>query len=294
MQRVGVVGLGIMGTAFSANLLRRGFEVIGYDIAGDRMTVLEAAGGSPVGSPSAVADKSDILITSLPSVAALEEVVAGSQGLAGRARAGLIVAEMSTLPLDAKESARAALESRGAAVLDAPVSGTGLQAAAAEVVIYASGEPETIGRAMPVFDALGRQTFDVGEFGNGSKMKYLANLLVSVHNLATAEALVLGMKAGLDPQEVLDVLSAGVGSSRMLEIRGPMMVAGTYEPAAARLSMFIKDVGVISEFARRLEVPTPLLDASRPWYEEAVEAGLGSQDAAALCSLLEKRAGITR
>ncbi|HEY5578632.1 MAG TPA: NAD(P)-dependent oxidoreductase [Acidimicrobiia bacterium] len=294
MQRVGVVGLGIMGTAFSANLLGRGFEVIGYDIAGDRMAVLESAGGATAESPAAVAAQSGIVITSLPSVSALEEVVTGGEGLARRPRAGLVVAEMSTLPLDAKESARAALEIQGATVLDAPVSGTGLQAAAAEVVIFASGDPEAVRRAMPVFEALGRQTFDLGPFGNGSKMKYLANLLVSVHNLATAEAFVLGMKAGLDPKQVLDVLSAGVGSSRILEIRGPMMVEDSYEPAAARVSMFIKDVGIISDFARSLGVPTPLLDASRPWYEEAIEAGLGQQDAAALCSLLERKAGVVR
>jgi 3-hydroxyisobutyrate dehydrogenase-like beta-hydroxyacid dehydrogenase len=125
-------------------------------------------------------------------------------------------------------------------------------------------------------------------------MKFLANLLVSVHNLATAEAFVLGMKAGLDPQQILDVISAGVGSSRIFEIRGPMMVADSYEPAAARMNMFIKDVGVITDFARSLGVPTPLLDASRPLYEQAVESGLGEQDAAALAALLGERAGLER
>jgi len=294
MKRVGLVGLGIMGTAFSSNLLESGFEAFGFDVAGDRMDELQAAGGVIADSPAAVAAECEVVITALPSVAALEEVVSGEDGLVAGARPGLIVIEMSTFPLEAKEGARAALEPEGVVVIDAPVSGTGLQAAAAEVVIYASGDSNAIERMAPVFDAIGKETFDLGEFGNGSIMKFLANLLVSVHNLATAEAFVLGMKAGIDPQQILDVLSAGVGSSRIFEIRGPMMVADTYEPAAARLKMFIKDVGVIGDFARSLEVPTPLLDASLPLYEQAVAAGLGEQDAAALATLLGQQAGLGR
>jgi len=283
-----------MGTAFSSNLLKSGFEVAGYDVAGDRMDVLEAAGGIRAASPAAVAAQCDAVITALPSVAALEEVVSGGEGLVTGSHPGLAVIEMSTFPLDAKEEARAALQPKGTVVIDAPVSGTGLQAAAAEVVIYASGDSEAIANAAPIFDTIGKETFDLGAFGNGSILKFLANLLVSVHNLATAEAFVLGMKAGLDPQQILDVLSAGVGSSRILEIRGPMMVANTYEPAAARLKMFIKDLTVIGDFARNLGAPTPLLDASLPLYEHAVALGLGEQDAAALCALLEEQAGIVR
>ncbi len=294
MKRVGLVGLGIMGTAFSSNLLGTGFEVVGYDVASDRMDELETAGGVLGESPAAVATQSEVVITALPSVAALEEVVSGGDGLVTGAQPGLIVIEMSTFPLDAKEDARAALQAKGTAVIDAPVSGTGFQAAAAEVVIYASGDSAVIQSVAPIFQAIGKQTFDLGTFGNGSIMKFLANLLVSVHNLATAEAFVLGMKAGLEPQQILDVLSAGVGSSRILEIRGPMMVANEYEPAAARMKMFIKDVGVIGDFARSLEVPTPLLDASLPLYEQAVAAGLGEQDAAALATLLGQQAGLGR
>jgi 3-hydroxyisobutyrate dehydrogenase-like beta-hydroxyacid dehydrogenase len=289
-----LVGLGIMGTAFSSNLLKSGFEVVGYDVANDRIDELEVAGGVRGESPAAVAAECEALITALPSVAALEDVVSGDDGILGGAHPGLIVIEMSTFPLEAKEGARAALEPEGVAVIDAPVSGTGLQAAAAEVVIYASGDSGVIAQAAPIFDAIGKETFDLGAFGNGSIMKFLANLLVAVHNLATAEAFVLGMKAGIDPQRILDVLSAGVGSSRIFEIRGPMMVADTYEPAAARMKMFIKDVGVIGDFARSLGVPTPLLDASLPLYEQAVESGLGEQDAAALAALLGERAGLER
>lgn len=288
MSRVGLVGLGIMGSAFAKNAIASGFEVSGFDIDGDRVRHLSDIGGIGDVSPAAVAAASDMVLLSLPSVDALDEVVSGDRGLVHGASPGLIVVEMGTFPIEAKNRARVALEAVGASCVDAPVSGTGLQAESAEIVVYASGEPSAVEHARPVFDAIAKATFDVGEFGNGSKMKYLANLLVSVHNLVTAETLVLGTAAGLDPDQILEVISAGVGSSRIFEIRGPMMVADDYPPAA-RLAMFIKDLGVIGDFARSLGCPTPLLDASLPWYEQAVEAGLGDLDAAALARLLANR-----
>ena len=200
---------------------------------------------------------------------------------------------MSTFPLEIEDRGRKALSDDGEAMLDAPVSGTGLQAESADIVIHASGEADAIDRVHPIFSAISKATFNLGEFGNGSKMKFVANLLVSVHNLATAEAFVLGMKAGLAPQQVLEVISAGVGSSRIFEIRGPMIARDDYSPAA-KLKMFIKDIDVIGEFGRSLGSPTPLLDASLPWYEEAVDAGLGDLVAAALARLLEGRAGLRR
>lgn len=289
MSRVGIVGLGIMGSAYARNAIASGLQVVGFDIDEDRVRHLSAVGGIGEVSPAAVAAASDVVLLSLPSVDALDEVVSGDRGLVQGAGAGLVVVEMGTFPIEAKLRARGALDEVGATCVDAPVSGTGLQADAAEIVVYASGEPVAVEFAQPVFDAIAKATFDVGEFGNGSKMKFLANLLVSVHNLVTAETFVLGTAAGLDPEQVLEVISAGVGSSRIFEIRGPMMVADDYPPAA-RLAMFIKDIGVIGDFARSLGCPTPLLDASLPWYEQAVEAGFGDLDAAALARLLASRA----
>ena len=288
MDRVGVVGLGIMGMAYARNLIAAGHSVIGYDVISDPMTALAELGGSPAGSSADVARASDVVLLALPNVAALRQAVAASGGVVEGARQGLVVVEMGTFPLEHKKWAQTELESAGAVLVDAPVSGTGLQARAGEVVVYASGDPAAIERTRPVFDALGKATYDVGEFGNGSKMKYVANLLVSVNNLATAEAFVLGAAAGLDPAKILEVISAGVGSSRIFEIRGPMIVADDYPPAA-RLSMFLKDIDVIGGFARDLGVPTPLLDAALPWYQQGVEAGLGDLDAAALARLLASR-----
>lgn len=293
MQRIGLVGIGIMGTAYGTNLLAAGYEVTGFDLDEARRQALQAAGGTAAGSVAEVAAASDVVLIALPSTAALAAAVEGDQGLVEGAHPGLIGVEMSTFPLAAKEQARSALAAAGVTLLDAPVSGTGLQAAVAEIVIYASGDQDGLDQVRPIFDVLGQGTFELGEFGNGSRMKYVANLLVSVHNLATAEAFVLGMKGGLAPDQILEVISAGVGSSRIFEIRGPMMAKDDYPPSA-RLEMFIKDVTVIGEFGREIGVPTPLLDTSLPFYEEAVAAGLGDMDAAALCRLLENRAGFSR
>jgi 3-hydroxyisobutyrate dehydrogenase-like beta-hydroxyacid dehydrogenase len=282
-----------MGTAYAQHLLGAGFEVSGWDIDSTRRDALVALGGEAATTVSEMASVSDVILSALPSTNALAGSLGGDDGLAAGAHPGLVFVEMSTFPLAAKNRARAVLEPLEVAVIDAPVSGTGLQAATAEIVIYASGDSAALERIRPVFGAIGKATFELGDFGNGSKMKYVANLLVSVHNLATAEAFVLGMKAGLEPQQILDVISAGVGSSKIFEIRGPMMVADDY-PAAAKLKMFIKDMTIIGGFARDVGAPTPLLDASLPWYEEGVRQGLGDFDAAVLYRMLEDQSGLDR
>ena len=290
MDRIGVIGVGIMGIAYARNLMESGFQVIGTDIEESRFKALSDLGAEAVQSPRDVASSVDVVLTALPTVAALDVVVSDIEAAQ---REGLVVVEMSTFPLEAKQRARETLRAAAIKMIDAPVSGTGLQAEAAEVVVYASGVSATIERLHPVFDAIASQTIDLGEFGNGSRMKFVANLLVSIHNLATAEAFVLGTKGGLEPQQILDVISAGVGTSRIFEIRGPMIVEGQF-PAAAKLKMFIKDIGVIGDFGKEIGAPTPLLDAALPWYEEARAEGLGELDAAALVKLLESRAGLRK
>lgn len=288
MDRIGVIGAGIMGIAYARNLTEAGYQVIGTDVDEARREALAALGAEVADSSRDVASGVDVVLTALPTVAALDAV---AHDLASTTREGLVVIEMGTFPLDAKRQARETIGVAGMNMLDAPVSGTGLQAETAEIVIYASGDRATIESLESVFGAIAKQTFDLGEFGNGSRMKFVANHLVSIHNLATAEAFVLGIRGGLEPQQILDVISAGVGTSRIFEIRGPMIVEGEF-PAAAKLEMFIKDIGVIGDFGREIGVPTPLLDATLPWYEEATAKGLGQLDAAALFRLLESKTEI--
>jgi len=170
--------------------------------------------------------------------------------------------------------------------LDAPVSGTGLQAADGTLVVYCSGPREAYERVRPFFDLISKKSYDLGEFGNGSRMKFIANLLVTVHTLATAEAHGLGAAAGLDPDLVQEVISAGIGSSKIFDVRGPMVAAGSYEPESARMAIIAKDAGIIAQFARNTGATTPLLDASIPLYEQGMAEGIGDLDAAALRLLL--------
>jgi L-threonate 2-dehydrogenase len=179
-------------------------------------------------------------------------------------------------------------------MLDCPVSGTGTQAAVKDIVVYASGDPKATARLRGMFAAFSRASYDVGAFGNGSRMKYVANLLVTIHNVASAEAIVLGMKSGLDPQAIFDLIGAGVGSSRVFEVRGPMMVKNDYSKVGMSVKLYRKDIEVIAHHAMQLGVPTPLFDASMPLYSAAMSMGYGAQDTASVCAVLESMAGHKR
>jgi 3-hydroxyisobutyrate dehydrogenase-like beta-hydroxyacid dehydrogenase len=285
-----MIGLGIMGSAMSANLQRARYRVVGYDVLEARRRAHRRAGGLVVRDSGEVARQTDVVICSLPSSEALRQTAAA---LAGVARSKLIVIETSTLPLAVKEEARGLLAARGATLLDCPLSGTGSQARTRDLVVLASGDIRMYRRVAPVLDAFARARFHVGEFGAGSKLKFVANLLVAIHNVAAAEALVLAMKAGLDPALTFKVVSAGAGSSRMLQVRGPMMVKGDYSQALMKLGVWQKDMTIIADFARAAGAPTPLFSATAPLYTAAVADGRQAEDTAAVCAVLEEMAGMS-
>ena len=290
-RSVGVIGLGIMGSAISANLVRAGFETFGYDVLPARRKVLERFGGIATRSASQVVAHANIALTSLPSVAALDKV-AGE--LARNGRRGGIVLETSTLPIEDKQRARDVLGAAGMTLLDCPLSGTGAQAKTGDLSVYASGPRKAYDAAVPVFEGFARSHYFLGAFGNGSKMKFVANLLVAIHNVSAAEAFVLGMKAGLAPRTILRVAGDGAGASRMFQVRGPMMVAGRYRKATMKNEVWQKDLKIIRAFARALGVRTPLFDASAGVYAEAMRQGHAQEDTAAVCAVLEAMAGLKR
>jgi 3-hydroxyisobutyrate dehydrogenase-like beta-hydroxyacid dehydrogenase len=205
-----------------------------------------------------------------------------------------VVIEASTFKLEDKAAAEAALRKAGHVLLDCPVSGTGFQAKVKDLVVYASGGAAEIKRLRPLFADFTRAVHDLGDFGNGSRMKYIANLLVAIHNVASAEALVLGMKAGLPPQLVYDQIRIGAGNSRVFELRAPMMVKGRYDDPTMKVSIWQKDMDVIGSFAQALGAPTPLFSATLPIYAAAFSTGYAEQDTASTCAVLEAMAGITR
>ena len=291
---IGFIGLGIMGGAISRNLLEDGVAVIGCDIDAEICRQLETAGAQVASTPKAVAEQASIIFTSLPSPAALNAVIDGPTGLTEAKGDGRVVVELSTLRMEDKQKAREALAVPGFDLLDAPISGTGKQAITRDISIYASGSKPGYDVVKPIFDQFARSTHYVGEFGNGSRMKFVANLLVAIHNVATAEALTLGMKSGLDPQAMLDVLGDGAGSSRMFQVRGPVMVDQAYDDAGMKMDVWQKDLDIIGDFAASTRTQTPLFDASVLLYEQALAAGYTKQDTAVVCRILEQMAELKR
>jgi 3-hydroxyisobutyrate dehydrogenase-like beta-hydroxyacid dehydrogenase len=290
-KSVGVIGLGIMGGAFARNLIARGWRVIGYDVASARCKDLAKAGVEIARDAKAVAASAPIIITSLPKPEAL---LATAKAIAGAGLPPRIVAECSTFTIEDKEKAERALRAAGHILLDCPVSGTGSQAATGDLVIYASGDRKAITKVRPMFAAFSRKTYDVGAFGNGSRMKYVANLLVAINNVASAEAMVLGMKSGLDPKTIFEMISNGAGNSRVFELRAPMMVRNRYDEATMKCSVWQKDMDVIGAFARKMKVPTPLFSATLPIYAAALKRGHADDDTASVCDVLEAKAGVRR
>jgi 3-hydroxyisobutyrate dehydrogenase-like beta-hydroxyacid dehydrogenase len=280
---VGVIGLGIMGSAMAGHLLAHG-PVWGTDISAERRHAFAEAGGASLESAVEVARAAEVVITSLPTAQAVQDVAAS---LAAAGRPGLIVIETSTLSLADKENARQVIERGGAVLLDCPLSGTGAQALEREVVVLGSGDEDAFAAVRGILEEVARTVRHLGPFGHGSKMKLVANLLVSVHNAAAAEAFALGVRAGLDPYELYDIVRLGAGGSVVFDRRGPLMAERRYRPATARVSMFVKDVGLIQELARSVDLKTPVLDATLPLYEQAMDEGYADADGAALREVLE-------
>ena len=290
-KRIGIIGLGIMGGAFARNLAAAGWKVIGYDIDKARNAEAKAAGAEIAHSAEAVAETASDIITSLPK----PQAVLDTAEVIARANAkGRTVVEASTLSLDDKMAFKATLEKAGHTALDCPMSGTGAQAAVKDLVVFASGDSAAIKRLEPAFLGFARKVHDLGAYGNGSKMKFVANHLVAIHNAASAEAMVLAMKAGLDPRQTVEVISSGAGTSRVFELRAPMMAARTYLPATARGTMFEKDIAVIGDFAADLRCPTPVFDLAASMCTAALAMGRGAEDVAAICEVYAQMAGLDR
>jgi 3-hydroxyisobutyrate dehydrogenase-like beta-hydroxyacid dehydrogenase len=280
-----------MGGAFAQNLIAAGWHVIGHDSAPARRRAMAKRGVEIAADAADVARRARSVITSLPKPSALVETATAI------AKAGVprrVIIEMSTFALEDKSKAEAVLRKADHAMLDCPVSGTGAQALTKDLVVYASGDSREIKRLRGLFSGFTRAVHDVGPFGNGSRMKYVANLLVAIHNVASAEAMVLGMKAGLPPQLIFDLIKTGAGNSRIFELRAPMMVKNSYVNPSMKISVWQKDMNVIGSYARKIAVPTPMFDASKAIYAKALRSGHSAEDTAAVCAVLEKMAGVKR
>jgi 3-hydroxyisobutyrate dehydrogenase-like beta-hydroxyacid dehydrogenase len=280
-----VLGIGIMGSAIAANLIRSGFTVLGYDPLPAARQALARAGGTPTDNPEDAVRAAEFLVLCLPSETALGDLARRIAAVGAR---GLRVAETSTLSLEAKQRAAELLQASGITLLDCPLSGTGAQAVNRDLAVYASGDTSAIEAMQPVFDGFARVTYNIGAFGNGMRMKLMANLLVAIHNISTAEALLMGRRMGIDMDLAVKVLADGAGGSRMLEVRGPVMSAGTWDEATMKVSTWQKDMKLIAAALAERNVPAPLFNACVPVYNAAMGMGHGDADTAAVYDVLDR------
>ena len=286
MAPVGLVGLGLLGSAVAARLRAAGHDVVGYDVVVERNHALEAIGGRALGSAAAVAEAADPICVVLPSLAAVDAVVLGSHGLV-TAR-GRTVVQMSTI--SPALTRRLALEcgARGVAFLDCPISGTSGMVARGDGIIFVGGERAVYDRWRPLLESILPSAVRVGDAGQAMVLKLVANLLVALHSAAAAEALAMVERAGLDVSQALTLLTASAATSRMLEVRGPLIVKRDF-PAQMKLDLFMKDLHLIQEAAGALGTPVPLTDVAERLYAAAQLAGHGAEDLAVVVTALERR-----
>ena len=294
VEKIGFIGLGVLGSAMAPNLIKSGFQVIGYDIRPKALQELELLGMQIANSPCDVASQCNVLITCLPTVDVLLDVFGGHDGIDKADKAGQIVIEASTFPVEDKEKAKSLMEHVGKEMLDCPVSGNRILAVKKQLTAFASGNETTYHNVEKVIQGFANKTFYVGPFGNGMKMKFCANILNLVHNSVAAEVMVLGMKSGLDPELMHKVISGSGSSSSMFETRGAMMANNNYQHEGMNFSIPIKDSRFISDHAHKMQVPTPIYHVALQSYYAAIAQGHFDEDAAAVCAAMERAANIER
>ncbi|NQV54975.1 MAG: NAD(P)-dependent oxidoreductase [Rhodospirillales bacterium] len=293
-KTVGLIGLGILGSAMAPNIMESGFKLVGYDLEPKIMDALAADGMEKGASPKDLAERADVIVTCLPSVASLMEVCGGKDGIDKTAKPDQIIIETSTLPVADKIAASKILAAAGKQMLDCPVSGNRILAVKKQLTAFASGDEGAFKATENIIGGFASRVFYVGEFGAGMKMKFCANILNLVHNSVAAEVMVLGMKSGLDPKLMHEVISGSGSSSSMFETRGAMMARGNYVHEGMNFSVPLKDARFISDHAANLCVPIPIYQAALQPYYAAVAQGHMDEDAAAVCAAMERAANIER
>lgn len=290
---VGLVGLGLMGSALAQNLSVGGFTVLGYDIDATRREMHEAAGGEVASSPGEVADRCDVVVLSLPTGEVSYDVCLGPESISHAGRSVLVIDTTTARPSDSIEIG-GLLGDRGIGYLDATLSGNADQARRGDLVAMVGGADADVAAAGPVLETIARSVHHLGPIGSGARAKLIVNLVLGVHRVALAEALVMGERAGIDLEVLLGVLEDGAAYSRAMEIWGPRMVAGDHSQPASRLRQNHKDFRLITDLGEDLGAPTDMASVVRNILEEGEVGGLGDADNSAVVEILRRRAGIGR
>jgi len=284
-QRIGILGLGEMGGMAARLLLARGCAVSAVDRPSAAW--LKEAGGERVPDAKSLSEQCDVVILLLASEDAVEDAVFGEKGLVAGARDGLIVADMGTFAVALKERIRDALAESGAVALDTPISGTPQAMETGRAVIMRSGDAAACEVVRPILEILAPKCPHVGPFGHGMKLKFVLNSLVINHVLVAAEALNMGIASGLDPQQIIDVVTPSVATSTQFELRGPLMAERKWDPPTAPARLVYKDTRYIVEHAKALGVPAPVSTITRDLYERVAEMGLLEKELAIIFEALE-------
>ena len=284
IHSVGVIGLGIIGSALSKHIHLSDFDVMGFDIDDLKIEAAIANGIEATKKLANITEFSEVLITCLPSNKSLDDTV--NYLIDNNCDSVKIIIDTSTLSLDCKTRNKDALNKIGITLLDCPISGTGKQAEDADIVIYASGNSSSYESVFPLIRSFSRECFYLGDFGNGTKTKLIANLLVAIHNVASAEAILLAKKTGIEMETLFNVIASGAGSSKIFELRAPMMIEREYQPPTMKMSVWKKDLELIKELVDAHGTSTPLFNLTKELYKKAVDLGLDDEDTASIYEIL--------
>lgn len=291
MASVGFVGLGNMGRPMALNLIKRGFSLVVHDIDVAKLEPLRSQGARIVASADEVAAESTRMICMVETTAQAESVITGQQGFIKSAARGSVVICMSTIDPVVARAMGDALAARGVAMLDAPVSGGTERAISGELSVIGGGDSAPFEACRDLFEAMGAKIFHVGGLGQGLAMKLVNNMLVQVNTVAVAEALVMGVKAGLDPRTIYDVVRVSTGNSYAFDARVPRILKRDFSPTGT-VDISFKDQELETAFAKQLGVPLFLANVSQQVYQMARAAGLGKEDGTAIVKVLERLAGV--
>ena len=292
VSRIGVIGLGAMGMGVARSLLRAGFEVHVCDLRPELRDAIAADGAHAHSTPAAMAAQVDALIVLVVNAEQTEAVLFGEGGATSTLRAGGIVMASSTVAPHYAEEVGERLEKAGFGMLDAPVSGGAARAASGEMTVMASGRPELFDSMGEVLEAIAGKVYRLGDVpGMGSKLKMINQLLAGVHIAAATEAMALGIRAGIDPNTLYEVISNSAGNSWMFGNRVPHILAGDYTPLSA-VNIFVKDLGIVVDSARKLTFPLPLTSSALQMFIATSAAGFGGEDDSAVIKMFERLTGI--
>ena len=289
-SKVGFIGLGRMGLPMCHRLLQKGFDLAVHNRSRGKVANILELGARDGTSAGQITQNNDIILTCLPDVATVEEIFLSPGGIIESSRPGQILIDHSTVGINTSKRCAEAAKSKGALFLDAPISGGTEKATDGTLTIMVGGDQEAYNKAFPIFEAMGTTVRHIGPTGTGTTVKLVNQLLVGIHSVAAAEAMLLGAKSGADPALVFEMVSSGWGQSFMLNRNAPVMLDRDFEGVRTQISVFLKDLGLVEELAHTLNSPTPAGDVAFKLLQEAENLGLGDKDGAAIILPLEEKA----